>query len=176
MVKGMGFIQPSTWIIPDNTDNTTVPLCPVGTVARDYWPERGPTYSSVFQTVEGGPGYWAGNKFHYGPPKFKMNSTPNCYSQEKSEGSWVDNNPLNRLSDIAVYPNPASHALNVLLRMAPNASSRLQLTDLQGKIIQTVKLSKMREVLDVSSLSNGIYILNYSDGTHFEKIRFIKID
>ncbi len=75
---------PSTWIIPDNSDNTTIPLCPVGTIARDHWPERGPTYSSVFQTVEGGPGYWAGNKFHYGPPKFKMNSTPNCYSQEIS--------------------------------------------------------------------------------------------
>lgn len=79
---------PSTWIIPDNTDNTTTPLCPVGTVARDNWPERGPTYSSVFQTVEGGPGYWAGNKFHYGPPKFKMNSTPNCYSQEISTPGW----------------------------------------------------------------------------------------
>ncbi len=79
---------PSTWILPNNTDNSTVPLCPVGTVARDNWPERGPTYSSVFQTVEGGPGYWAGNKFHYGPPKFKMNSTPNCYSQEISTPGW----------------------------------------------------------------------------------------
>ena len=79
---------PSTWIVPDNSDNTTVPLCPVGTVARDNWPERGPTYSSVFQTVEGGPGYWAGNKFHYGPPKFKMNSTPNCYSNEISTPGW----------------------------------------------------------------------------------------
>ncbi|MCX6226343.1 MAG: T9SS type A sorting domain-containing protein, partial [Bacteroidia bacterium] len=79
---------PSTWIIPDNSDNSTIPLCPVGTVARDNWPERGPTYSDVFQTVEGGPGYWAGNKFHYGPPKFKMNSTPNCYTQEISTPGW----------------------------------------------------------------------------------------
>lgn len=79
---------PSSWIIPDNSDNSTIPLCPVGTVARDNWPERGPTYSDVFQTVEGGPGYWAGNKFHYGPPKFKMNSTPNCYTQEISTPGW----------------------------------------------------------------------------------------
>lgn len=88
---------PSTWIMPDNSDNSTEPLCPVGTVARDNWPERGPTYSSVFQTVEGGPGYWAGNKFHYGPPKFKMNSTPNCYSQEISTPGWQffwSDNPL----------------------------------------------------------------------------------
>ena len=78
---------PSTWIVPDNSDNTTTPLCPEGTRARN-WPERGPTWSSVFQTVEGGPGYWVGNKFHYGPPKFKMNSTPNCYDNEISTPGW----------------------------------------------------------------------------------------
>lgn len=87
-VKDFQIGLPSSWIIPDNSDNTTIPLCPVGTVARDNWPERGPTYSDVFQTVEGGPGYWAGNKFHYGPPKFKMNSTPNCYTQEISTPGW----------------------------------------------------------------------------------------
>ena len=79
---------PSTWIIPDNRDNTTTPLCPVGTIARDNWPERGPTYQDVFQTLEGGPGYWTGNKFYYGPPKFKMNSTPNCYTNQISTPGW----------------------------------------------------------------------------------------
>ncbi len=87
-VDGFQIGLPSSWIIPDNSDNTTIALCPVGTVARDNWPERGPTYGDVFQTVEGGPGYWAGNKFHYGPPKFKMNSTPNCYTKEISTPGW----------------------------------------------------------------------------------------
>lgn len=31
---------PSTWILPDNSDNRTEPLCPVGTIPRDSWPER----------------------------------------------------------------------------------------------------------------------------------------
>jgi len=31
----------------------------------------------------------------------------------------------------------------------------------------------MREVLNISSLSNGIYILNYTDGVFTEKIKFI---
>jgi hypothetical protein len=79
---------PSTWILPDNSDNKTIPLCPVGTYARDNWAERGPTWSSVFQTVEGGPGYWAGNRFHYNSPKFKMNSTPSCYDVEISTPGW----------------------------------------------------------------------------------------
>ena len=77
----------STWILPDNSDNTDTPLAPQGTLARQ-WPERGPTWSSVFQTVEGGLGYWAGNHFRYGSPKFSMNATPQCYDYEVGSPGW----------------------------------------------------------------------------------------
>jgi len=66
---------PSAWITPDNSDNKTTPLAPEGTLARKR-PERGPTWSSVFQTVEGGLGYWEDNHFRYGPPKFSRNESP----------------------------------------------------------------------------------------------------
>jgi hypothetical protein len=79
---------PSAWITPDNSDNKDKPLAPVGTLARDNWPERGPTWGSVFQTVEGGLGYWAGNRFRYGPPKFSMNATPQCYDYEVGSPGW----------------------------------------------------------------------------------------
>lgn len=78
---------PSSWILPDNSDNKDHPLAPVGTLAR-RWPERGPTWSSVFQTVEGGLGYWAGTHFRYGPPKFSMNATPQCYDYEVGSPGW----------------------------------------------------------------------------------------
>jgi hypothetical protein len=78
---------PSTWIVPDNSDNRDKPLAPEGTLARK-WPERGPTWESVFQTVEGGLGYWAGNHFRYGPPKFSMNDTPQCYDYEVGSPGW----------------------------------------------------------------------------------------
>lgn len=78
---------PSSWIQPDNSDNKDTPLAPEGTLART-WPTRGPTWSSVFQTVEGGLGYWAGNHFRYGPPKFSMNSTPQCYDYEVGSPGW----------------------------------------------------------------------------------------
>lgn len=77
-----------SWIIPDNSDNKDQPLAPVGTLARDNWPERGPTWSSVFQTIEGGLGYWARNHFRYGPPKFSLNSTPQCYDYEIGSPGW----------------------------------------------------------------------------------------
>ena len=78
---------PSAWITPDNSDNKDQPLAPEGTLART-WRERGPTWSSVFQTVEGGLGYWAGNHFRYGPPKFSMNATPQCYDYEIGSPGW----------------------------------------------------------------------------------------
>jgi hypothetical protein len=78
---------PSSWIVPDNSDNKDQPLAPQGTLARQ-WRERGPTWASVFQTVEGGLGYWAGNHFRYGPPKFSMNATPQCYDYEIGSPGW----------------------------------------------------------------------------------------
>lgn len=77
----------SSWILPDNRDNTDTPLAPEGTLAR-RWAERGPTWSSVFQTLEGGLGYWRGNRFRYGPPKFSMNGTPQCYDYEIGSPGW----------------------------------------------------------------------------------------
>ena len=78
---------PGCWILPDNSDNKDRPLAPEGTRAR-AWKERGPTWSSVFQTVEGGLGYWAGNHFRYGWPKFSMNATPQCYDYEIGSPGW----------------------------------------------------------------------------------------
>ncbi len=79
---------PGTWIVPDNLDNETIPLCPTGTYARDNWDPRGPTYRDVFQTLEGGLGYWAGNKYRYGSPKFSMNATAQCYDFEIASPGW----------------------------------------------------------------------------------------
>lgn len=77
----------SAWIQPNNRDNKDKPLAPIGTLART-WPERGPTWDTVFQTVEGGLGYWAGNNFRYGSPKFSMNATPQCYDYEIGSPGW----------------------------------------------------------------------------------------
>lgn len=78
---------PSAWVAPENSD-VDFPLCPQGTYARDHWDERGPTYSSVFQTIEGGVGYWQGNKFRYNSPKFSMNATSSCYDFEIASPGW----------------------------------------------------------------------------------------
>ncbi|MDT8390308.1 MAG: hypothetical protein RRC34_07350 [Lentisphaeria bacterium] len=79
---------PGCWILPDNSDNKDTPLAPEGTLART-WSGRGPTWASVFQTLEGGLGYWARSRFRYGPPKFSMNATPQCYDYEIGSPGWA---------------------------------------------------------------------------------------
>jgi PKD repeat protein len=96
-IAGFQIGLPSTWITPNNSDNNTGALCPIGTYARDNWPQHAPTWDNYFQTIEGGPGYWVGNRFHYGPPKFSMNSTPNCYTNQVASPGWPffgSNSPL----------------------------------------------------------------------------------
>lgn len=78
---------PSTWIKPENSDFKQ-PLCPPGTVARDRWPERGPYYRDVFQTIEGGLGFWVSTQFGAGAPKYRVNGTPNGYNHEISSPGW----------------------------------------------------------------------------------------
>ncbi|MEL7497644.1 MAG: hypothetical protein AAFN77_08550 [Planctomycetota bacterium] len=86
-MSGFQIGLPSTWIIPDNRDFNE-PLCPPGTVARDNWPERGPHYRDVFQTIEGGLGYWVSTRFPSTNPKYRMNGTPNGYNHEISSPGW----------------------------------------------------------------------------------------
>ena len=78
---------PSTWILPENGDFQQ-PLCPPGTVARDNWPERGPTWSTVFQTIEGGLGFWVSTRYPSPIPKYRINGTPNGYNHEISSPGW----------------------------------------------------------------------------------------
>jgi hypothetical protein len=86
-VSGFQVGLASTWILPDNRSVKT-PLVPVGTVARDSMPERGPSFWTVFQTIEGGLGFWVSNKFFAPTAKFRMNGTPDGYNHELSTPGW----------------------------------------------------------------------------------------
>jgi hypothetical protein len=77
----------SIWIVPENR-KIDFPLLPTGTLARDHWPERGPSYRDVFQTIEGGLGFWASTRFGSTTAKFRMNGTADGYNHEISTPGW----------------------------------------------------------------------------------------
>ena len=86
-LRGFQIGLASIWIVPDNR-KVEYPLLPHGTVARDNWPERGPSYRDVFQTIEGGLGFWGDTRFGDPTEKFRMNGTPDGYNREISTPGW----------------------------------------------------------------------------------------
>jgi hypothetical protein len=60
----------------------------VGTYARDNWPERGPSYRDVYQNIEGGAGMWVSTRFPASGSKYRINATPDCYTNQISSPGW----------------------------------------------------------------------------------------
>lgn len=77
-----------TWLQPNN-NTFTQPLCPVGSYARDNWPERGPTWRDVYQNIEGGSGEWVSTRFPAAVSKFRINATPDCYGYQVASSGWT---------------------------------------------------------------------------------------
>ncbi|MFI5384593.1 MAG: hypothetical protein ACHQ50_00575 [Fimbriimonadales bacterium] len=100
----------SIWIVPENR-SINYPLLPTGTVARDNWPERGPSYRDVFQTIEGGLGFWASTRFGSTTAKFRMNGTANGYNHEISSPGWGFGDTTALRSDKMGIAQLSSHIL-----------------------------------------------------------------
>jgi hypothetical protein len=80
------------------------------------------------------------------------------------------NEPIVENQHIKVFPNPASESLNIRLR--DDVETEISITDLQGRIIRRFNKMSGPVVLDVSDLSNGIYLLvaSTSDVSSQQKI------
>ena len=113
-----------TWITPNNS-GTEEPLCRPGTVAREYWPERAPSYRDVFQTIEGGPGYWGNTQFPDPQMKYRVNVVTDCYTtQTSSPGwNWGGTSTLNDQAGIAQISNSLLYAPDgITFRRGANGS------------------------------------------------------
>ena len=79
--------------------------------------------------------------------------------------------------DISIYPNPTADILNLSFRGTTSARLSLNILNAEGKMIRsnTPTQGKVKESIDVRSLTNGLYYLQVksSDGNTFIK-SFIK--
>ena len=69
-------------------------------------------------------------------------------------------------SAVQVYPNPASHTLNVNLEeLNVTGNARLTIYDMQGRVMSKTNINVSDNLtIDVSSLNTGNYLLNISNG------------
>jgi hypothetical protein len=67
----------------------------------------------------------------------------------------------NNSAALQVYPNPAKNAIEV--KGLPDGST-IMITDVSGKLLVQMKNSQSAEVLDISALANGLYLVKISNG------------
>jgi len=67
-----------------------------------------------------------------------------------------------RAHPISVYPNPASHTLQIDVHIPGGAHAAIRLYDLEGRVVFEQRQGHARTVIDVSTYSKGVYVLEYT--------------
>ena len=77
--------------------------------------------------------------------------------------SNVGFNNLDLVSSFNVFPNPASAMVNVQMTLIENTDVRIELLDLNGKLILTENAGNVKQLnyqLNTSTVANGVYVLH----------------
>ncbi|UOQ52312.1 alpha-amylase family glycosyl hydrolase [Hymenobacter cellulosivorans] len=71
-----------------------------------------------------------------------------------------------------LYPNPAAHQVSVELSQ-PAAEARVQVYDLQGRLLHSTSFSGRRTTLNTSAWAEGVYFLRVQAGASFSTQRLL---
>jgi len=71
----------------------------------------------------------------------------------------------------SAYPNPAQHQWNIV---STQTITSVQLTDITGKQIKTIKPNDLNVAIDASELANGIYFANVISENGSKTIKLVK--
>lgn len=90
------------------------------------------------------------------------------YFSEFKAGSFatvgIEDELLSRISESAVYPNPASSQVNVKLSLNTTSNVKVVLKDAQGNTVKTLteqSTNAIDQAYNVSDLSSGLYFISY---------------
>ncbi len=76
--------------------------------------------------------------------------------------------------EVNAYPNPVTDDLTVKISGMQGANASIQITDVTGKLIESIIMTGTTETISMSRLAKGIYLLKYSDANHTQTIRVNK--
>jgi hypothetical protein len=133
--------------------------------------------AGVTSTIEGGFGVIIKDGF---TAKMGSNVTikPTALPCVKSMGSYVvlddqpseptqqnsrDADEIINQNELSIYPNPASNTFTITISKFVN-TFMLEIVDIQGKTMHTQSITSSNEVINISSLSSGIYFCKITNG------------
>ncbi|MFN0189632.1 MAG: T9SS type A sorting domain-containing protein [Bacteroidia bacterium] len=78
---------------------------------------------------------------------------------------------------VSVYPNPATEYINIKLEEMSEVKHIIYLTDITGRMIETITLSSLETRLEFTSMAPGKYILKIAseDGKVNESFKIVKL-
>jgi hypothetical protein len=75
---------------------------------------------------------------------------------------------------LSCYPNPASNQLHLSVSNK-YASFDVEICDMAGRVVSKQTYDRSMQVIDISTLSEGIYVLSATSETARDVIRFEKV-
>jgi len=79
-----------------------------------------------------------------------------------------------KAESLTIYPNPAVDRINIswTKEIATNGKATIRIIDLSGRVITTKQVNTNESNLDISGLSNGLYILSINDDSSASAKKF----
>jgi hypothetical protein len=133
-----------------------------------------PNYADTNQIVisQGDSVYLAGNwQTATGVYVDHFNTTNGCDSTITTYLLVIVGIEENALSAIQIVPNPAKNQIKV--KGITNNDNNFSLYDLTGKLILKKEQINDQETIDISTISNGMYLIQFRQS---EKVRFMKLE
>jgi trimeric autotransporter adhesin len=81
---------------------------------------------------------------------------------------------LSNSTSITAFPNPVSDLLTVSIPNWEGGYARTKLTDITGKVMRDILITNNKQTLDVSDLTQGVYLLNYADNINSMTLKIVK--
>jgi len=75
---------------------------------------------------------------------------------------------------VEAFPNPVTDVLTVRVHGTSASDGSASLYDATGKLVRTVNLTNNEATINMTGLSSGVYLLNYSDSNHRKSTRITK--
>jgi hypothetical protein len=133
------------------------------------------SYPTVFPLVDAGSGAW------FQSSAFEVTGAYNIPFISEFDMSVIAGvNELNNsdTGEIVIYPNPTIHSINVQMDLKQKQKIELIIYNSIGQLVYNDIISgdegRLTHKIDVSSLSNGVYLLRINEGNNFYTKKFVK--
>ena len=76
------------------------------------------------------------------------------------------NETMENISGVSLFPNPASHILNIKIPLN-RLNSHLTVTDVSGRVIESITMEILIKEINLSGHSKGLYIVQINSHENY---------